>query len=145
MAPWRPRCCGKPEFDSALSLVPSRRVPHLYSVSAAVLRRPGGPLVIEDLEMEGPRDDEVLVRLVASSRGAGGPGELLGGRKVLDVVQGDAVLQRFRLYRQGRFPFDRLVTFHDFADINRAIADERSGKTIKAVRRIGGRQSPPPA
>lgn len=130
--------------------MPSRRVPHLYSISATVLRRPGGPLAIEDLEMEGPRDDEVLVRLVASGRGAGGPGKLLGGRKVLDVIQGDAVPQRFiprliGLYRQGRFPFDRLVTFHDFADINRAIADERSGKTIKAARRIGGRQSPRPA
>ena len=125
--------------------MPSRRAPHLYSVSAAVLRWPGGPLVIEDLEMEGPRDDEVLVRLVASGRGAGGPGKLLGGRKVLDVVQHDAVPQRFWLYRQGRFPFDRLVTFHDFADINRAIADERSGKTIKAARRIGDRQSPRPA
>ncbi|MGE5855081.1 MAG: alcohol dehydrogenase catalytic domain-containing protein, partial [Syntrophaceae bacterium] len=38
----------------------------VLTVRAAVLRRRGGPLAIETLEMEGPRDDEVLVRLVAS-------------------------------------------------------------------------------
>ncbi|HKI68365.1 MAG TPA: NAD(P)-dependent alcohol dehydrogenase, partial [Verrucomicrobiae bacterium] len=36
------------------------------SIRAAVLRPPGGPLKIKRLKMEGPRDDEVLVRLVAS-------------------------------------------------------------------------------
>lgn len=38
----------------------------LQKIEAAVLRRKGGPLKIESLEMEGPRDDEVLVRIVAS-------------------------------------------------------------------------------
>jgi aryl-alcohol dehydrogenase len=38
----------------------------VYKIQAAVLRKNGGPLRIESLEMEGPRDDEVLVRLVAS-------------------------------------------------------------------------------
>jgi len=38
----------------------------VYRIQAAVLRRKGGPLMIESLEMEGPRDDEILVRLVAS-------------------------------------------------------------------------------
>lgn len=32
----------------------------LYSIHAAVLRKKGGPLRIEALELEGPRDDEVL-------------------------------------------------------------------------------------
>ncbi|WP_027368145.1 hypothetical protein [Desulfocurvibacter africanus] len=36
------------------------------SIIAAVLRRPGRPQRLERLEMEGPREDEVLVRLVAS-------------------------------------------------------------------------------
>lgn len=35
-------------------------------IRAAVLRKRGGPLKIESLELEGPRDDELLVRLVAS-------------------------------------------------------------------------------
>jgi len=38
----------------------------VQKIRAAVLRRRGGPLKIETLEMEGPRDDEVLVRIVAS-------------------------------------------------------------------------------
>jgi aryl-alcohol dehydrogenase len=38
----------------------------MYRIRAAVLRGRGGPLKIESLEMEGPRDDEVLVRIVAS-------------------------------------------------------------------------------
>jgi aryl-alcohol dehydrogenase len=43
-----------------------RRTWHTRTIRAAVLRVPGGPLVIEQLELDGPRDDEVLVRLVAS-------------------------------------------------------------------------------
>jgi aryl-alcohol dehydrogenase len=38
----------------------------VYPIQAAVLRKSGGPLKIESLELEGPREDEVLVRLVAS-------------------------------------------------------------------------------
>ncbi|MHB8910436.1 MAG: NAD(P)-dependent alcohol dehydrogenase [Syntrophales bacterium] len=64
------------------------------------------------------------------------------GRKAVGIIQGDAVPQRFipqliDLYRAGRFPFDRLVTFYAFKDINRAIADSRKGDTIKPVLRIG--------
>jgi len=39
---------------------------HEHKIRAAVLRKKGGPLQIESLELEGPRDDEVLVRIVAS-------------------------------------------------------------------------------
>ena len=65
-----------------------------------------------------------------------------GGRKAVGVIQGNAVPQRFipkliELYWAGRFPFDRLVKFYPFADINRAIADARKGDTIKSVVLIG--------
>lgn len=74
--------------------------------------------------------------------GASGPHDRPGGRKVLSVIQGDAVPQRFipyliRLHQEGRFPFDRLVTFYQFSEINQAIADARGGVTIKPVLRIG--------
>jgi aryl-alcohol dehydrogenase len=39
---------------------------HSQKIRAAVLREKGGPLEIESLKMEGPRDDEVLVRIVAT-------------------------------------------------------------------------------
>jgi aryl-alcohol dehydrogenase len=44
----------------------SKETRQVLKIRAAVLRRRGGPLEIETLEMEGPRDDEVLVRVVAS-------------------------------------------------------------------------------
>jgi len=64
------------------------------------------------------------------------------GRHHLSVIQGDSVPRLFipemiHLYRTGRFPFDRLIKFYDFTEINQAIADVRQGDTIKAVLRIG--------
>jgi aryl-alcohol dehydrogenase len=71
------------------------------------------------------------------------PGELPDGRKVFCVIQGGAVPQRFipyliRLHQDGRFPFDRLVTFYNFRDINQAMADANRGDVIKPVLRMGG-------
>jgi aryl-alcohol dehydrogenase len=36
------------------------------SMRAAVVREKGGPFIIEQLQLEEPRDDEVLVRIVAT-------------------------------------------------------------------------------
>jgi aryl-alcohol dehydrogenase len=63
------------------------------------------------------------------------------GRRTLGIIQGDAVPQLFipkliKLYLTGKFPFDRLVKFYKFGDINRAIADAKRGNTIKPVLRI---------
>jgi aryl-alcohol dehydrogenase len=54
------------------------------------------------------------------------------------VVEGDSVPQLFipkliKLYQSGKFPFDRLLKFYDFRDINRAMKDSRNGKSIKPV------------
>ena len=67
---------------------------------------------------------------------------LLNGRTVRGVVQGDAVEQLMipqliALHADGRFPFERLVGFYDFDDINQAISDMQAGRTIKPVLRIG--------
>jgi aryl-alcohol dehydrogenase len=64
-----------------------------------------------------------------------------GGRKTLGIIQGDSVPQQFipkliKLYQAGQFPFNRLVKFYDFRDINQAIADAKRGDTIKPVLRI---------
>jgi aryl-alcohol dehydrogenase len=74
----------------------------------------------------------------------GESGTALGqGRRTLGIIEGDAVPQRFipdliELYLAGEFPFDRLVKFYDFGDINRAMADARRGDTIKPVLQISG-------
>jgi aryl-alcohol dehydrogenase len=70
--------------------------------------------------------------------GAGAAGKLPGNREVISVIQGDAVPQKFipkliKLYQDGRFPFDRLVRFYDFVEINHAIADSKRGSTVKPV------------
>lgn len=63
------------------------------------------------------------------------------GRVVRGVVEGSADPQRFipdliALYREGRFPFDRLVEFFDFAAIGEAIAAGESGRVVKPVLRF---------
>jgi aryl-alcohol dehydrogenase len=40
------------------------------------------------------------------------------------------------MHQAGQFPFDRLVRFYDFEQINEAIADARSGQTIKPIIRF---------
>lgn len=63
---------------------------------------------------------------------------LLLGRKIRGICEGDSVPDLFipkliELYRQGRFPFDKLIRFYKFADINQAVEDGERGKAIKAV------------
>ncbi len=74
---------------------------------------------------------------------------LLNGRTVRGVIQGDAVPQVFipeliRHHCAGRFPFDRLIRFYDFTEINQAVEDVRTGTTIKAVLLIGQPQGDKP-
>jgi aryl-alcohol dehydrogenase len=66
---------------------------------------------------------------------------LLNGRVVRGVIRGDAVPQLFipkliDLYRAGKFPFDRLVRYYDFEEIERAFEDSKQGRTIKPVLRV---------
>ncbi|WP_246308038.1 zinc-binding dehydrogenase [Halorarum salinum] len=65
-----------------------------------------------------------------------------GGRSITGIVQGDPDPQQFtpdliELYRQGKFPFDELVTYCGFEDIEQAVEDSESGETIKPVLRVG--------
>jgi aryl-alcohol dehydrogenase len=90
-----------------------------------------GPLYSLALELLNPNGKLAIL--------TGGSGmELPGGRKVLSVIQGDAVPLQFiptliQLYHQGRFPFNRLVKYYPLRQINRAIADSKRGSTIKPV------------
>ncbi|KTT72255.1 alcohol dehydrogenase [Sphingomonas endophytica] len=66
---------------------------------------------------------------------------MVPGKRIMGIVEGDVVPQVFipeliALHAQGRFPFDRLVKFYDFADINQAVADSESGVTIKPILRL---------
>jgi aryl-alcohol dehydrogenase len=37
------------------------------------------------------------------------------------------------LYKEGCFPFDLLITFYPFEEINKAVEDMEKGKVLKAV------------
>jgi aryl-alcohol dehydrogenase len=67
---------------------------------------------------------------------------ILPGRTVRGIIQGDSVPQKFipqliDWYVDGRFPFDRLIVYYPFADINQACADMAAGKVIKPVLQMG--------
>jgi aryl-alcohol dehydrogenase len=67
---------------------------------------------------------------------------MIPAKRIVGIVQGDVISKTFiptliEFYRQGRFPFDRLIKHYAFEDINSAIADSESGKVIKPVLRIG--------
>jgi aryl-alcohol dehydrogenase len=65
-------------------------------------------------------------------------GHLLLGRRLSGVVEGDAdphkfIPQLIALYREGKFPFDRLVKTFPLSEINEAIRLSESGEVVKPV------------
>jgi aryl-alcohol dehydrogenase len=61
-----------------------------------------------------------------------------GGRHSCRITQSESVPQRFvpeliDLYRQGIFPFDRLIQFYEFDAINQAIHVNHNGTALKPV------------
>jgi aryl-alcohol dehydrogenase len=66
---------------------------------------------------------------------------IMNVRTVKGILGGDAIPDLFipkliELYGQGRFPFDRLITFYPFEDINKAVKDMEVGRAIKPVLRL---------
>jgi aryl-alcohol dehydrogenase len=71
------------------------------------------------------------------------------GQTLQGIIQGDAISARMipeliGLYQTGRFPFDRLISFYDFSDINQAFHDLAAGRVIKAVLRFEALTDRPP-
>lgn len=63
------------------------------------------------------------------------------GRKIFGVVEGAANPDTFipmliELWQDGRFPFDKLVRFYEFEQINQAFEDSAKGKTVKPILRL---------
>lgn len=60
------------------------------------------------------------------------------GRTIKGVIEGDSIADLFipeliELWRQGRFPFDKLIRRYPMAQINEAIAASESGEVLKPV------------
>lgn len=63
---------------------------------------------------------------------------LIPARTVKGVLQGSSLPKVFipkliQLYKEGQFPFDKLVKFYDLKDVNQAIEDSKSGQVIKPI------------
>ncbi|WP_413375787.1 NAD(P)-dependent alcohol dehydrogenase [Alkalihalobacillus sp. 1P02AB] len=66
---------------------------------------------------------------------------LMEGKKIVGTVQGDSVPQLhipklIQYYKEGKFPFDKLVKFYDFEDINKAFEESKTGVTLKPIVKI---------
>lgn len=62
-------------------------------------------------------------------------------KTIKGMIEGEVAAKKFipqliEYYKKGQFPFDKLITFYDFEDINQAIADSTSGKVIKPIVRM---------
>ena len=69
-------------------------------------------------------------------------GVMTTGKRIVGIIEGDSVPDVFiprlvELHAQGRFPFDELVKFYPFAEIDQAARDSEQGLTIKPIVRIG--------
>ncbi|MDO4619265.1 MAG: NAD(P)-dependent alcohol dehydrogenase [Lachnospiraceae bacterium] len=66
---------------------------------------------------------------------------LMMTRTLKACYEGDSIPQIFipklvQLYKEGKFPVDKIIKTYDFADIVQAESDSASGKVIKAVVRM---------
>lgn len=120
---------GREDVASRIAAITGRGVDYVLEIT-------GAPRMYQvAMEVLNPRG---TVALIATPDGSASWSR---GRRTLSIIQGDAVPQSFiphliELYDAGRFPFDRLVRFYDFRDINRAVADAKRGDAIKPVLRL---------
>jgi aryl-alcohol dehydrogenase len=66
---------------------------------------------------------------------------IMNGRTVKGILGGDAIADLFipklvELYKQGRFPFDKMITYYPFDEINQAVKDMAEGRVVKPVLRL---------
>ena len=67
---------------------------------------------------------------------------IMFGRTLTGVIEGDSVPSQFipklvALFKQGRFPLDKLITFYPLEDIEQAVHDSEEGRVVKAVLQPG--------
>lgn len=144
---------GKPHsLDLALELGATHVVNrHDHADVTDAVKSVGGGLVDYAIDTSGVSQ---LVRSALASCRPGGTGVVLGvtgeltmnvqqelmgeSKSLIGIVEGDSVPEVFlptliEYHRLGRFPYERLITYYPFDEINRAVADSAAGRAIKAV------------
>ncbi len=66
---------------------------------------------------------------------------MTNGKHVRGIVEGDSEPEKFipeliALHKAGKFPVEKMLTFYPFSEINQAIHDSETGKTVKAILRM---------
>jgi aryl-alcohol dehydrogenase len=118
-------------------------------IRAAVAWQAGAELSIEELDLDDPRDDEILVRVEAVGVCHTDDNARLGRLPVVFPIilghEGAGVVERVGASVGRVKPGDRVLftpdycgrceqcTLYPFAEVNTAIADSLSGATIKPV------------
>ncbi|MDR9484192.1 MAG: NAD(P)-dependent alcohol dehydrogenase [Sediminimonas sp.] len=146
--------------DSRLSIAKELGATHVINASAGDLvdqiKQITGGGVAYALDTTGLPDvirqavDAMAPRGKAAILGAPMPGSQISldntdfmstGKTLMGVVEGESDGDTFipklvDLWKAGRFPFDRLLTFYDFDQINTAIHDSHQGTSIKPILRM---------
>lgn len=68
-------------------------------------------------------------------------GVMTAGKRIFGIIEGDSKPDLFipalvELYKQGRFPFNKLVKFYSLDQINQAAEDSEKGITLKPIIRL---------
>jgi aryl-alcohol dehydrogenase len=142
-------------LELAMELGATHSVPVTDQDSLERLRdlAPGG--VHFSLDTTGAAEVINAAIAVLASRGtcglvSGGPGVaatvpvnalFVGGQTIRGIMEGDSVPSTFipqliDLYRQGRFPFDRLIKYFTLSEVNVAMAESARGEVLKPVIRF---------
>ena len=66
---------------------------------------------------------------------------MTAGRRIQGIVEGDSnpdvfIPRMIEFYKQGRFPFDKLISFYPFENVNQAVDDSEHGRAVKPVVRF---------
>ncbi len=66
---------------------------------------------------------------------------IIGSKTIVGSNEGNLAYHKFipqmiDYYKKGQFPFDKLITFYDFKDIEQAFEDSHKGRTVKPVLRM---------
>lgn len=70
---------------------------------------------------------------------------LMNMKTLRGTCEGECISQIYipeliRMYKEGKFPIDKIITVYNFEDIEQAFKDSHDGKVIKPVVRIGNNQ-----
>jgi aryl-alcohol dehydrogenase len=128
------RAEGGPVSDRILGLVPN-------GVDFALDTTAVGPVMLDAIASLAPRGtfgfvaspDEGVLSIPLRP--------LMKARKIVGIMEGNSnpevfIPQLVDFHMQGKFPFDRLIRFYPFDDIQQAFHDSESGATIKPVLRM---------